>query len=230
VAIDAPKRARTNGKIAETIEPADIRGMFIPQIEIEEVTLTVQGMSPLIVHAWSAKAQKQLTDKQTGKASQQQEARDPEQERRDACYVVPGREEWDDWKQGKYCFPASAFKHAFLYGIAQLGDKTKFPKTQATGWVFVDEDPILEFESITHRSDVGRINMGTAMPVFRPQFNNWSAKLAVGFNGRAITLEQVVSIFDLGGFSGGIGEWRPSAPKNKSGSYGRFRVTEAKSR
>jgi len=198
----------------------DIREIAIPELDVRQAVLHLVGISPLIVHKWSTKALKALEDAQTGKARQQKAARVPDEEWLAAAYVIAGKEDLPDWQPGKYFVPASAFKHAFLYGVAQLDDK-RIPKTRATGWVYVDADPVLEFESVTLRTDIGR---NPTQPIYRPMFNGWALDLFVGFNARAITVEQVVSIMDLGGFAGGIGEWRPSAPKNKSGSYGRFRV------
>lgn len=220
--------AAKNGKTNIADKAKLSHALEIPQIELREAVLGIVGISPLITHAWSEKAVKLMEQKQQKIAGEQKQARNPVEEFRAAAYVFPGSE-WtgnddEDWKPGKFCLPASAFKHVFLYGVSQLGDTKNMPKTQATGWVFPVEDPTLNFSSVTHRVDVGRIGQGTATPVYRPQFNDWSVDLKVSFNARAITVEQVVSLFDLGGFSGGIGEWRPSAPKNKSGNYGRFRV------
>lgn len=212
------------GGLAQTAT-ADIRTLEIPQLEIKEAVLTLAGMSPLICHRWSHKAISELEGSQTGKAKQQRAPKDPEQEWRDACYIIPGREDWEDWQPGKYCLPASAFKHAFLYGVGQLDDTKGMPKTKATGYIFVVEDPELKFESVSLRRDITR---NPTQMVYRPQFNDWSVELLINYNSRTITLEQIVSLFDLGGFAGGICEWRPSAPKNKSGSYGRFRVTQVR--
>lgn len=204
----------------------DVRALKIPQIEIGEAILTCRGMSPLITHKWSEKAVRQLVGSQTGRAKEQKAPKDPEQEWKDACYVAPGREDWEDGKPGKYCLPASAFKHAFLYGVGQLDDTKGMPKTKATGYVFVASDPIIDFESLSVREDITR---NPTQVVYRPQFENWSCDLEINYNARTITLEQIVALFDLGGFAGGIGEWRPSAPKNKSGSFGRFRVSSVRS-
>lgn len=210
-----------NGAAAATTEAPDIRSIEIPQINFRQAILHVAGISPLICHRWSEKAARAIEDAQTGKAKQQKAARVPAEEFISAAYILPGKEAEPDWEPGKYFFPASAFKHAFLYGVAQIADTKRLPKTQATGWVFPDADPILEFERCELRTDITR---NPVQPVYRPYFFDWGCDLHVSYNDRTITLEQVVSLFDLGGFSGGIGEWRPSAPKNKSGSFGRFRI------
>lgn len=218
----------TNGKGNDHTDPPgeidSAHGFVIPRPEMMAATLHLTGISPLLVHRFSEKAKTMMEDKQTGKAASQKESRNPDQERRDNSYVVPGREDWRDGEAGKYFLPGSMFKHAYLYGVAQLGDKTRFPKTKATGWVFPVQDPIIQFASITARSDVARIGGQTANHVYRFQFNDWSVDLDISYNELAISLEQVMSLFDLGG-NGGIGEWRPSSPQNKSGMFGRFQVT-----
>jgi hypothetical protein len=218
-------KSKSDGK-AIVEAAADIRAIVLPELDVRQAILHVVGISPLIMHRWSEKALRALEDAQTGKAKQQKAARVPDEEWRAAAYVVPGKEDAPDWKPGKYFFPASAFKHAFLYGVSQFDDK-RIPKTRATGWVYIDEDPVLAFESVVLRTDIGR---NPTQPIYRPQFNGWSLDLFLGYNARAITLEQVVAIMDMGGFAGGIGEWRPSAPKNKTGSFGRFRINGVETR
>lgn len=193
----------------------------IPELKITQAELLVEGFSPLIMHNWSTKATQSIIGVVTGEAKEQRGVVVKEEAWRDSAYVIPGKEKLPDWEPGKYYFPAAAFKHAFLYGCTQMKDVKNFPKSQATGWVFIEDDPVLEFESVKLREDIGR---KPVQPIYRPQFNDWSCKLRIGFNARAISSQQVVSLFDLGGFSGGIGEWRPSSPINKSGSFGRFRI------
>jgi hypothetical protein len=177
------------------------------------------GDSPLIMHRWSEKALRTLADSQTGKAKTPRQPKQPEQEALAASYVLPGHEDDPD-QPGKFYFPAPAFKHAFLYGVSQLDDVKQFPKTKATGWVFIDGDPILGFQEVVRREDVGR---NPTQMLYRLQFNDWGCDLSVTYNSNAITLEQVAALFDLGGV-GGVGEWRPTSPKNKSGDFGRFHV------
>jgi hypothetical protein len=223
----ATRKAAAKAKAAVTTPVVDTKQIAIPEIEIRQAMLTIRGVSPLIVHRWSEKALKALEDSQTGKAKQKKGPRIPEEEWRAACYVIPGKEDAEDWKPGKYYFPASGLKHAYLYGIVMLGDPKSFPKSRATGWVFMNDDPTLAFESVTLRTDIGR---NPTQPVYRPQFNGWSMELAVDYDAQSITLEQVVAIMDRGLYTGGIGEWRPSAPKNKTGSFGRARIESVRER
>jgi hypothetical protein len=215
--------AAVHNAIAEQVAE-DSRGFAIPRPEMRPALIHLAGTAPLIMHRWSEKAIKALEDSQTGKAKAQRTAKSPREEAYSAAYIIPGKEKASDGP-GKFYFPAEAFKHAYLYGISQLNDTKKFPKTRATGWVFIDGDPIIGFASMEMRTDVGR---DPVQMVYRLQFNEWTAPVNITFNANTITIEQVAALFDLGGV-GGIGEWRPSAPKNKSGNYGRFRVTGVES-
>ena len=55
----------------------------------------------------------------------------------------------------------------------------------------------------------------------RAIFEDWYMDLEVSWNRNGpVTIEQIVNLINLGGFSNGIGEWRPE----KDGSYGCFQV------
>lgn len=61
----------------------------IPRLKIERVTFQIRGLSPgLIVHKYSEKIQKEIQDKQQGKAKQAKAPRIPEQEATDARYLL----------------------------------------------------------------------------------------------------------------------------------------------
>lgn len=207
-----------NGGIA--LDAPDIRTLDIPQLRLSDATLKVRAKSSLIMHKWSEKAMRQLEGDQTGKAKEQKAPKNPDEEWKSAAYVLPGKEDLPDWEPGKYFFPAEAFKHAFLFGVGQLGDVKGMPKTKATAYVFIPEHPVLDFERVDLRTDITR---NPTQMVYRPEFFGWSADLNIVYNAQVITIEQIVSLFNLGGL-GGVGEWRPSAPKNKSGSHGMFEI------
>jgi hypothetical protein len=46
--------------------------------------------------------------------------------------------------------------------------------------------------------------------------------LDIQYNARAISQDQLLNLINLGGFSVGVGEWRPE----RSGDFGRFRVVD----
>lgn len=73
------------------------------------------------------------------------------------------------------------------------------------------------------REDMVRLETGVADLWYRAEYPEWSAALRISYNANMLSLEQLVNLVNAAGF-GGVGEWRPSAPKSASGSYGCFRV------
>ena len=70
------------------------------------------------------------------------------------------------------------------------------------------------------REDMVRV-MGRADIRFRGQFDNWYMDLEISYNKvSAYSLNDIISLIDLGGYNCGIGEWRPE----KSGQNGMFHV------
>ena len=188
----------------------------VPNFARGRVTLTVKGDSPLICHAWSDKAKKMMLDKQMKKAKGGKEAKDPEQDFYDSLYHHP---------DGGYGFPVVGFKASAVSACRYVDG---LPMTVARGAFHINGELVkLEGSDPTMREDMVRVGMGTADIRYRGQFDPWSAKLDLVYNPQALSIEQIVNLFNIAGFGVGVGEWRPE----KDGQYGRFHVqdvTEAK--
>ncbi len=193
----------------------------IPRIELKTLTVTLIGDSPLIIHAWSEKAKRQMLEKQMKKATSGREAKDPFADFCDSLYWLSERPEnptWDDIKKAKFGFPTIAFKAAAVDAGFQQGILEK--KTTARGAFHL----IGEFAEIEGtpdmREDMVRVGMGTADIRYRGEFKTWRTTLHIKYNPIAISAEQVINLLNYGGFGCGVGEWRPQ----KDGSYGTFHV------
>lgn len=180
----------------------------IPPIEIKTYILRVVGDSPLIVHAWSAKAKQEMLDKQMGKARGKKEPKDPNADYEGAFYRLAS---------GTPGFPTIAFKAAAVNAARQVEGLTM---TFLRG-AFHTVGELVEIEGIPHmREDMVRVGMGTADIRFRPEWVEWAVNLVVRLNTRSLTLEQLIHLFNQAGFSVGVGEWRPE----KGGRNGMFHV------
>jgi hypothetical protein len=73
------------------------------------------------------------------------------------------------------------------------------------------------------RTDMRRLESGTWDPVYRAEYKDWACEITVRYNAGALSLEQVVNLFNLAGLCG-VGDWRPSSPKGKSGNHGMFHI------
>lgn len=204
-------------------EDAAVEGIAveIPSLSISIAKLKIIGDSPLIVHAWSDKAKQMMLEKQMKKATKAKEAKDPFMDFCDSLYWLsdkPKNPTMEDVAKARFGFPSIAFKAAAVNGGFQskvTKDKTKTRAAFHTVGEFVEIDGAPEM-----REDMVRIGQGTADIRYRGEFKNWSATVTIRYNEGAMSLDQIVNLFNVGGFSNGIGEWRPE----KDGSYGMFHV------
>lgn len=181
----------------------------IKAINIKKAVLEVVGDSPLIVHAWSSKAKKEMLDKQMKKAKTAKVAKDPQRDYEEAFYRLPN---------GKPAFPSIAFKMAAVSAGGRFSDGLKM--TELRGSFFIEGEYVEIKGTPNMREDMVRIGMGTADIRYRPEFKEWEATLPIKYNADKISLEQIVNLFNLAGFGVGVGEWRPE----KDGQYGMFHV------
>jgi len=179
------------------------------RINIQRVEVKLEGISPLIVHAWSAKAKKEMLDKQMKKAKNAKEAKDPQRDYEEAFYRLPN---------GKPGFPTIAFKQAAVSAGGRFSDGLKM--TELRGAFFIEGELAEIIGEPRIREDMVRVGMGTADIRYRPEFPQWGTTLKISYNADAISLDQLVNIFNLAGFGVGVGEWRPE----RDGQFGMFRV------
>jgi len=191
-----------------TTQKTDQTVIDIPPIEVKTYVLRLVGDSPLICHAWSQKARQDMLDKQRGAARGKKEPKDPEADYEGAFYRLP---------DGRPGFPTIAFKAAAVAAARQVEGLTM---TFLRG-AFHTVGELVAIEGAPQmREDTVRVGMGTADLRYRPEFPSWAVNLTVRLNARALTLEQLIHLFNQAGFSVGIGEWRPE----KDGRNGMFHL------
>ncbi|ALC12472.1 hypothetical protein [Sphingopyxis sp. 113P3] len=182
----------------------------LPPLNIQTVTFVLIGDSPLIVHAWSEKAKRQMLDKQMKKATKAKEAKDPEADY-EACFYKT--------ETGAYGFPAIGVKAAMVSACRFVDAKM----TVMRGAFHIDCEMLTVNGEPRPREDMVRVGMGTADIRYRPEFPEWKIPVMIKFNASVISAEQIANLLNAAGFGVGIGEWRPE----KNGSYGRFHVASS---
>lgn len=196
----------------------------LPPLALQTIDIPLIGVSPLIVHAWSEKALRQMADKQQKKATRGREAKDPRADFIGSLYpmtALPENPTDDDIAAAKFGFPGVAFKSAAVTACTSTGAITKIAARQA--FHVVGEMVEIIGPPPAMREDVTRVGMGVADLRYRGQFDPWGVRVRVEINTAVISAEQVVNLFALAGFAVGVGEWRPE----RDGGYGRFRVASA---
>lgn len=197
----------------------------IPRLDVQLMEVTIVGDSPLIVHAWSVKAKREMLQKQMKKAAGAKEAKDPRKDFEESMYRL---------EDGGYGFPSVGLKAAAVEAAMSVSGITKAAARRAFHVIGEDIDVNGAFDGVTMRQnlvrieggeprmreDMVRVGMGTADLRYRAEFAPWFAKVLVRFNAGLLSPEQIMNLFNTAGFSTGVGEWRPE----RDGQYGMFHV------
>lgn len=198
--------------------PAAKTEIELIRIAREQVDITVKGTAPLIVHRFDEKAKAMMLDAQTSRTRVKKEPKDPEALYRASLHVLP---------DGAYGFPAVGFKAAIV-GAARYFEGITMTALKSGMFVRGEgpEQLVRVVGTPQMREDAVRVGMGTADLRYRGMFPEWSATLSIVYIPTMLTLQSVFALVDAGGL-GGVGEWRPSAPKSYTGAYGTFEVVES---
>lgn len=214
-----------------TAQKKDV-GIELPALNIGLMEVTLIGDSPLIVHAWSEKAKKEMLGKQMKQAKGAKEAKDPKGDYEASMYRLA---------DGGFGFPSVAFKAAAVTAGTSVSGLTKIQARQAFHVLGEDVDikgafdgsksrvnlVRIEGDAPQMREDMVRVGMGTADLRYRAEYPKWHAKVLVRFNANVLSESQILNLLNTAGFAVGVGEWRPE----KDGQYGMFHVaTEAEQR
>ena len=217
----ATKTAASNGKAKPTAEQSPDDGFVSVQLaRRERVTLEVpiRGTTPLITNRFSEKAKAMMLAAQQTKARAKKEPKDP-----DALYEA-ARYRLEDGRDG---VPATAFKSAIVDAAREFDGVTLVWLKRSVFVAGIGSDLLvpIEYDAIAMREDAVRNATGVADLRYRPIYTGWRATLHITTFKGAFDVNSILALIDVAGV-GGVGEWRPSAPKSTSGTYGQFEVDE----
>lgn len=205
----------------------------IKPINIVTTTVRIAGDTPLIMHRWSEKAKRMILEKQMKKTkSSAKEAKNPIEDFIESVYWMDGKpSEYTEEAFEEACrngarfgFPVTAIKQATISSAYRNGITKDMASLRGAFFIAGEGSELLaEVKGCTPtmREDMVRVGMGVADIRFRGEFANWYMDLQVSYNANgAYTLDQIINLINVGGFSCGIGEWRPE----KDGNYGMYHV------
>ena len=205
----------------------------IKPINIVTTTVRIAGDTPLIMHRWSEKAKRMILEKQMKKTkSSAKEAKNPVEDFIESIYWMEGKpseyteEAFEEaCKNGaRFGFPVTAIKQATISSAYRNGLTKDMASLRGAFFIAGEGSELLaEVKGCTPtmREDMVRVGMGVADIRFRGEFASWYMDLQVSYNANgAYTLDQIINLINVGGFSCGIGEWRPE----KDGNYGMYHV------
>lgn len=204
----------------------------IRPIQIQKATIHIVGDTPLIMHAWSEKAKREMLEKQMkATKTKSRDAKNPVEDFiRSMYWLSPMPEEMtmDAFEESvangaRFGFPITAFKQAAISAAYRMGWTKDKMSMRGAFFIDGDENQMLEIKSDAPimREDMVKVGMGTADIRYRGEFRNWSADISISFNANGqYSLEQIINVINAGGYVCGVGEWRPE----RDGQYGMFHV------
>ena len=215
------------------VKKATTEVIEIRPIQIKKATVHIVGDTPLIMHAWSEKAKREMLEKQMKVTkTKSRDAKNPVEDFiRSMYWLSPMPEEMtmEAFEEAiangaRFGFPITAFKQAAISAAYRMGWAKDKMSMRGAFFIDGDENQMLEIKSDAPimREDMVKVGMGTADIRYRGEFRNWSADLNISFNENGqYSPEQIVNIINAGGYVCGVGEWRPE----RDGQYGMFHVT-----
>lgn len=207
----------------------------IRPIETEIIPIRIVGDTPLIVHAWSEKAKRMMLEAQMKTTkTKAKEVRDPFDDFIQSLYWLSGKPEestpeaFDNAIRNgaKFGFPVGAIKLAANAAAYRNGWVKNQMGLRGAYFLKTKHGEMAEIQGCVPemREDMVRIGMGSADLRYRGEFKNWFMEFDLEYNKNGdMTAEQIINCLNAGGYSVGIGEWRPE----KDGQFGMFHI-EAK--
>jgi hypothetical protein len=188
------------------------------------------GDTPLITHAWSEKAKREMLSKQVKATKPGKEARDPEQDFVNSLY---------DMGDGSYGFPAMGVKNCIVSsahkdkGIARTAVEkaiwldAQMVRTRPALAGAICDMPLLRIfgDKPAMREDMVKVGSGlnkTATLAYRAQFTVWALNVTGKFNASVLSSEAFAFLIEEAGSTSGIGEWR----NERKGMFGAFHLAD----
>lgn len=183
------------------------RTIEIPEIRLSTMMVGIIGQTALLTNRFGEKARQKIEDKQQKKAKGAKEARNPEEEFQDAAHMIDAK---------TYGFPAVGIKKALVVAGGRFADEKM---THLRGVINIMGDLIeIKAKPPKMRSDTVRLANGVTSIAYRPMFMPWAMDIPVKFNSSIIGEAQILNLFQIAGFSVGLGAWRPEC----NGTFGTF--------
>lgn len=222
-------------KAVVTSEVINLGSLLSTTATMQPFAVWLVGDTPLITHAWSEKARREMLQKQVKATKAGKEARDPHGD-----FVSSLYEMGTQGKKTVYGFPVTGFKNAILScahkdkGIARSAvqsalylDAEMVRVRPALSGAICDMPLVRIYGSEPEmREDMVRIGAGlnkTANLAYRGQFTNWAVRLTGKFNTTVLPQEAFEVLIREAGVGIGVGEWR----NEKKGIFGSFRFASA---
>ena len=214
--------------MTETVK--SLTSIMSTKTKFENFRVWIIGDTPIITHAWSEKARREMLEKQVKATKPGKEPRDPDGDFVSSLYPMG---------DGVFGFPATGVKNCIL--SAAHKDKG-IARTNVLAALWVDAEmvrvaparagaicdmPLIRIwgSDPEMREDMVKIGAGmkkTANLAYRAQFSIWAMRITGRFNPTVLKEEALGFLVQESGFSSGLGEWR----NERRGMFGAFRMAD----
>ena len=231
--VKSQKSRKTANRVTQFLEPKENGdGDKKEQIKIKPlrqkvIALKITGTAPYMQMRFSKKAAEKMRATQEagsqGKSKKEREARDFEQNFRDAQYL---------FADGGHGMPANSFRQAMISACRTVGYRMTLAKLslfiEADGPDALDATPLLRIEGkpVMDIRPARNANGGTDLRS-RPLWKEWSAVVRVRFDEDQFSASDVVNLMIRVGCQVGIGEGRPDSRMSAGMGFGLFSVEPA---
>lgn len=213
-------------------------------LRIAEIRLQIIGKTPLIQHAWSAKAirimlENQMNpDKDKLDKRKKREAKVPFDDFVGSLHIIDERKlpkkklsKGESWPYIPNAFgiPVAAFAKGVRQILTGLGfrgvDRNTIDVVGSHGNLSA-----LKYSRLVMREDmvmVGPFNKRSPDIRYRGMFEDWSTEVAFSFDEDMLSASQLLNALNRAGMFVGALEWRPGARQNP-GTFGKYFVRQPK--
>jgi hypothetical protein len=191
----------------------------------------IVGDTPLITHAWSEKAKREMLSKQVGGTKPGKEKRNPEEDFVNSLY---------DMGDGGYGFPVTGIKNCLL-SAAHKDKGVPRSTTQAALWLNAEmsrvrpalagaicDMPLVRIHGSKPEMREDMVKVGTGLNkvaslAYRAQFTTWAIRFSGRYNAAVLSAEQIAFLLMEAGLAFGLGEWR----NERKGMFGAFHLADS---
>lgn len=212
-------------------KPESLAASLSKKPAFKSFSMWLVGDTPIITHAWSEKARREMLQKQVKATKAGKEARDPESDFISSLYEMG---------DGAYGFPATGIKNCIL-SAAHKDKGIARSAVMAALWINADmvrtrpalagaicDMPLIRIwgSAPEMREDMVKIGSGLnkiANLAYRAQFTVWAMRVTGRFNTTVVTPDALAFLIQEAGMSSGLGEWR----NERKGMFGAFHLADA---
>jgi hypothetical protein len=218
------KPGKASAKKAPAKEETTTLSITAPNIQTAQ--FTIRGTAPLVIAAFSAKAQNAIKKKHeagsTAKTRQKRDARNFSEDVRQALHIST---------EGWHGFNATGLKLALVSACRTVSYKMTLAKlgifVQADGSDAVTGVPLIRIQSpAPYEENIGparNANGGFDLRA-RPMWREWHMDVRIAFDADMFTLSDIANLLLRAGLQVGIGEGRADSRSSCGTGWGSFTV------